>query len=298
MKQRTLKDTCYFEGKGLHTGKYAHMTLLPAPVDSGVVFVRTDLGVRIPALADNVTNTARSTTLACGGASVQTVEHLLSALTGMGIDNAVVEIDAPEVPILDGSASRYVEAIAAAGIAEQDKERKYVELEEPVVVMNGKGSFVKIIPSDHLSYDLSIDFNSRVLGVQNAHWDESIDYASQVAVCRTFVFFHEIEFLASQGLVKGGDVDNAIVIVEHPASDEQLKRMASVFNQPLLSVTEKGYLNNLRLHFENECGRHKLLDLIGDLRLSGVYLKAHIIAYKPGHGINTEAAAAVRNNIK
>lgn len=293
MKQRTLKNIYRFEGKGLHTGTFAHMALKPAAANTGIVFVRTDLGIEIPALAENVTNTARCTLISKGEASVSTIEHLMSAFTGMGVDNAIIEIDNLEVPILDGSARFFAESIAKDGLEEQDAERVYIELKAPVEIKyENTGSWVRIEPADHLSYDITVDFNSHVLGVQMAHWDESMDYLKEVSVCRTFCFFHEVQFLASQGLVKGGDVDNAIVVVEHPVDDAVLDSMAELFKQPRLSVTPQGYLSNLVLNFPDECGRHKLLDLIGDIRLAGGYLRAHISAYKPGHSINTKAALA------
>ena len=298
MKQRTLKNKVYFEGKGLHTGVYSHMTVVPAEPGTGIVFVRTDLGVRIPALAQNVTNTARCTLISNGEASVSTIEHLMSAFTGMGVDNAIVEIDNAEVPILDGSARAFAAAFSGDALVEQDAERRYIELKAPVEIKyENTGSWVKIEPADHLSFDVTVDFNSRVLGVQSAHWDESGNYAEEVSVCRTFCFFHEVQYLASQGLVKGGDVDNAIVVVEHPVSDEVMEQMARIFNQPKLKITPEGYLSNLVLNFPDECGRHKLLDLIGDMRLAGGYLRAHISAYKPGHSINTKAALATIKTI-
>jgi UDP-3-O-[3-hydroxymyristoyl] N-acetylglucosamine deacetylase/3-hydroxyacyl-[acyl-carrier-protein] dehydratase len=298
MKERTLSKSYTFEGKGLHTGTSSKMKVSPAPAGTGLVFIRTDLGVTIPALAENVSNTARCTVISKGEAKVSTIEHLMSAFTGMGIDNAIVEIDNVEVPILDGSARFYVKAFAADGLVEQDAERRYFDIPETVEIKHeASGSWVRIEPADHLSYDVTVDFGSRVLGVQTAHWDETVDYASQIAICRTFCFFHEVQYLASQGLVKGGDVDNAIVVVEHPVEDAVLTQMANLFKQPKLSVTPEGYLSNLVLNFPDECGRHKLLDLIGDMRLAGGYLRAHISAYKPGHTINTNAAKAVQKLI-
>ena len=299
--QQTLKKSYSFEGKGLHTGRVAKMTINPAPADTGIRFRRTDLGEDsyVDALAENVSNTARSTTISCGDVSVATIEHVLSALTGMGVDNALIDIDNVEVPILDGSAKPYIDAIWADGFQEQDEPRKYIELTEAVEIRyDDKGSVVRIEPAEEFSYDIKVDFNSRVLGVQNARWDASTVYPEQIGVCRTFVFFHEIEFLFKNNLVKGGDVDNAIVIVEHPVTDEQVSRMSELFNVPALKVREDGYLSNLVLRFPNECARHKLLDLIGDLRLCGGFLKAKVTAEKAGHGINTEAAKAVRNNTK
>lgn len=295
--QQTVKKSYSFEGKGLHTGRVAKMTINPAPADTGIRFRRTDLGedAYIDALAENVSSTARSTTISCGDASVSTIEHVMSALTGMGVDNAIIDIDNIEVPILDGSAKPYVDAIWADGFQQQDAPRRYVELTETVEIRNDeKGSVVRIEPAEEFSYDIKVDFNSRVLGVQNAHWDSSVVYPEEIGTCRTFVFFHEIEFLYNNNLVKGGDVDNAIVIVEHPVTDEQVARMSQLFNVPALTVREDGYLSNLVLRFPNECARHKLLDLIGDLRLCGGFLKAKVTAEKAGHGINTAAAKAVR----
>ena len=299
--QQTVKKSYSFEGKGLHTGRVAKMTINPAPADTGIRFRRTDLGedAYIDALAENVSSTARSTTISCGDASVSTIEHVMSALTGMGVDNAIIDIDNIEVPILDGSAKPYVDAIWPDGFQQQDAPRRYIELTETVEIRNDeKGSVVRIEPAEEFSYDIKVDFNSRVLGVQNAHWDSSVVYPEEIGICRTFVFFHEIEFLYNNNLVKGGDVDNAIVIVEHPVTDEQVTRMSQLFNVPALKVREDGYLSNLVLRFPNECARHKLLDLIGDLRLAGGFLKAKVTAEKAGHGINTQAAKAVRKQIK
>ena len=295
--QQTLRKNYSFEGKGLHTGKVARMTVCPAPADTGIVFRRTDLGVgaEVEALAENVSSTARSTTISNETASVSTIEHILSALTGMGVDNAFIDIDNVEVPILDGSAKPYVDAIWKDGFEQQDAPRRYVELKETIEVFNEeKGSLVRIEPADEFSYEIKVDFNSRVLGVQYAQWTPSVVYAEEIGTCRTFVFFHEIEFLFNNGLVKGGDVDNAIVIVEHPVTDEQVENLSRLFNLPALEVREDGYLSNLTLRFPNECARHKLLDLIGDLSLCGGFLKAKVTAEKAGHGINTTAARKVR----
>lgn len=278
----------------------ARMTVKPAPADTGIVFRRTDLeeDATVAALAENVSNTARSTTISSGEVSVSTIEHILSALTGMGVDNAYVDIDNVEVPILDGSAKPYIDAMWKDGFQQQDTPRRYIEIKETVEIRNDeKGSVVRIEPAEEFSYEIKVDFNSRVLGVQHAQWDSSVIYPEEIGVCRTFVFFHEIEFLFNNNLVKGGDVDNAIVIVEHPVTDEQVERMSKLFNVPALKVREDGYLSNLVLRFPNECARHKLLDLIGDLRLCGGFLKAKVTAEKAGHGINTTAAKAVRSLI-
>lgn len=295
--QHTLKKTYYFQGKGLHTGTYAHMKVMPAPENSGIRFRRSDLRSKpvIEALAENVSNTARSTTISAHEAVAVTIEHIMSALTGLGVDNVLIELDNIEVPILDGSARPYIEAITQDGLQDQGVPRQYISIPQTVEISDGHtGSWIKIEPADAPSADITVDFNSKILGVQSAHWDQTVDYASEIGVCRTFVFFHEIEYLFRNNLIKGGDVDNAIVIVENPVSEEQLSSLQNLFNLPDLKPTAEGYLNNLQLYFPDECGRHKLLDLLGDLRLAGGFLNARITAYKPGHSLNTKAAKALR----
>ena len=299
-RQHTLKAGIHFEGKGLHTGVTASVRILPAPEDTGIRFHRTDLGddAFVSACARNISCTARSTTISNGSASVTTVEHLLSAMTGMGVDNALVEIDGPEVPILDGSARPYVEAINAAGLEVQNAERKVIRPSRTIEVRDeASGSYVRIEPADEPSYEVTADFGSRVLGVQKVSWHPSEDYASGIAPCRTFVFFHELEFLASKGLIKGGDVENAIVIVEHPVNPEQIERLSALFGRKDIEVSSEGYLSNIELHFPDECGRHKLLDLIGDMRLCGGFLCAKVTAYKSGHTINAAASKALVNSL-
>ena len=298
--QQTLRKSYSFEGKGLHTGKVAKLTINPAPADTGILFRRTDVSkdLYVEALAEYVSSTDRSTTLTKDGVSVVTVEHLLSALTGMGIDNAVIDLDNIEVPILDGSAKPYIDAVWKSGIVLQNAPRKYIELDREITVSSEKtGSSIVITPAQSPSFDVKIDFNSKVLGLQNAHWDKSVVYAEEIGVCRTFVFFHEIEYLFKNNLIKGGDVDNAIVIVEHPVSKEQLEHMSQLFNVPMLERCENGYLNNLQLRFSNECARHKLLDLMGDFRLVGGFLKAKVMAVRSGHTINTNTAKELRKLI-
>lgn len=293
-KQNTLKKEYVFSGKGLHSGCTATMKLKPAPENTGIRFIRTDIGpdAVVDAVAGNVSSTARSTTISCGDATVGTIEHLLSAMTGMGVDNVIVEIDGAEVPILDGSARPYTDAIWADGFVEQDAPRHYIELKEPVEYTNEKtGAKLRLEPADEFSYDVTIDFNSRVLGVQTARFDSGTDYVREISACRTFCFFHEVEYLLAHNLIKGGDIDNALVIVEHPITVEQLKEVCRHIGKPELQVKD-GYLNE-SLHFDNECARHKLLDLIGDLRLTGGFLKAKVTAYKSGHTINTTVAKLV-----
>lgn len=273
------------------------MTVCPAPAGYGIRFIRTDIGedACVEALAENVSCTARSTTISCNGVSVSTIEHVLSALTGMGIDNASILIDNAEVPILDGSAKFYVDAFKKAGVEILDQPRKILRIEKEIEVKDEKtGSYIRITPSDVPEIDMTVDFGSKILGVQRITWNPDTDYSSEIGPCRTFVFFHEIEFLAANGLVKGGDLDNAIVIVENPVSDAQVEAVCSALGFEKLAITESGYLNNIELHFPDECGRHKLLDLIGDIRLCGGWPGAKITAFKPGHTLNTNAAKAIR----
>lgn len=300
-RQHTLKCKYTFKGKGLHTGRNVTMVLEPAPAGHGIKFRRTDIGddAVIDALVDYVTTTARGTTLEKGDVKISTLEHLMATFNGLGVDNAMVSIDAQEVPILDGSAKPYVEAICKDGLVEQDAPRKYVELKEKIVYKDEKsGSEIVIMPDDHFSVDLMIDFNSKVLGNQYSRLDENTDFAKDIAPCRTFVFFHELEPLFKNNLIKGGDLDNAIVIVEHPVPQEELDRLAGVFNTSSLERAPEGYLNHLELRFQNECARHKLLDLIGDFSLVGAPIKAKVIAYKSGHRINTEVARIVRKLVE
>lgn len=298
--QNTLKKEYTFCGQGLHTGKKACMTLCPAPENTGILFKRVDLPgePEVPALAEYVSNTARSTTISKGECTVVTTEHLLAALTGLGVDNCMVKIDNEEVPILDGSAKLYTDAIAPDGLQQQDSPRQYITLEREVEIVNeATGSIVRICPAQDTAYDIEVDFNSDVVGVQNAYWTPVMDFCAQFAPCRTFVFFHELEALLAHNLIKGGDVDNAIVIVGHAVNQEQIDRVSAVFGKTDLSVGSDGYLSNVTLNFPNECARHKMLDLIGDLRLCGGFLKAKVSAVRSGHTINTEAAKAVRQLI-
>lgn len=300
-KQNTLKREYTFQGKGLHSGLHVTVKLSPAPADFGIRFLRKDLGddAYIEALVDYVTYTQRGTTLEKGAVRISTLEHLMSALTGMGVDNALVTIDNFEVPILDGSALPYVQAIGADGLQELDAPRRYYEVREKIHYRDEEtGSELTILPDDRFSVDLTIDFNSRVLGVQKAYFDDNTDYAKEIAPCRTFVFFHELEFLFRNNLIKGGDLENALVIVEHPVPEETLSRMAALFNVDKVDCLPEGYLDNVRLHFSNECARHKLLDLIGDFSLIGTRIKGKVIADKSGHRINTTVARIVRDMIK
>lgn len=293
MKQHTIKREYTFCGKGLHTGGLVEMTLLPAPENHGIVFERADMGgAKIAADISNISTTDRSTCLRCSGVDVITTEHLLSAFSGLGVDNALVRLSNRELPIMDGSARLYAEAICADGLLEQKAERERMVIDEPFEFRSGD-SFIRVEPSDRFEADVTVEFPSRVIGHQEAHFDETMDYASEIAPCRTFCFFHEIEFLLAHNMIKGGDMDNAIVIVENEVPAETIARMQTIFNFPGLKRIPSGYLNNLELRFANECARHKMLDLIGDLSLAGKPLNARITAFKPGHALNTAAVKAL-----
>jgi UDP-3-O-[3-hydroxymyristoyl] N-acetylglucosamine deacetylase/3-hydroxyacyl-[acyl-carrier-protein] dehydratase len=301
-RQKTVKKSYTFKGKGLHTGLHCKMTILPAPVDHGIVFKRTDIGdeALVEASWHNIASTARSTAICKDGIEVMTIEHLLATFYGLGIDNALVEIDSTELPILDGSARPYAEAFLADGLRLYDAPRRYLEIREPFSFEDiESGSSLQILPADNFSAEVEIDYGSKVLGVQKAQFSEGDDFASSIAPCRTFCFLHELEFLLNHNLIKGGDMDNAIVIVENDVDEKTLSRLKSIFNVENLDRAPEGYLNNLTLHFDNECARHKLLDLIGDFALAGHPLKARIIARKPGHAVNTTVLKTMfeKNNI-
>lgn len=298
-KQKTIATPISLAGKGLHTGLDVVMTVLPAEADSGIVFRRTDLtpNVEIPALGDFVVSTDRSTTIGRDGAKVSTIEHIMAALWSMGVDNAVVEVDAPEVPIMDGSAREYAAAIDRVGLTEQDAEVQYYDVREKVAV-ELPGKIIEIYPDDEFSVAVHIDYNSRVLGNQYAVFDAATDFTTEVAPCRTFVFLHELEPLFKANLIKGGDIDNAIVVVENPISQEEMARLMSVLGRGDIKVNGAGYLNNLELRYPNEPARHKLLDMLGDLALLGVRLRGKVLATRPGHGLNSETVKMLKKNMR
>ena len=301
-RQKTLRTSVTFSGIGLHSGVKVKMTVNPAAADHGIVFRRIDLDHKptIPALTDFVTDTSRSTTIERGGARVSTIEHVMAALWNMGVDNALVDIDGPEVPIMDGSAREYAAAIAAAGLEEQNAAVKYYDVTEKIsFAIEEKGVELAVYPDDEFSVSVHIDYNSRVLGNQYATFMPARDdFAQAVAPCRTFVFLHELEPLFNLNLIKGGDLDNAIVIVEKPISQEEIARMAKVLNKPDVKVTQSGYLNNLELRFHNEPARHKLLDVLGDLSLLGVRLRGRVMATRPGHFANTELVKVIKKTMR
>ncbi len=301
IKQRTLKAPVSVSGVGLHTGKVATITIKPAPVGTWFVFKRTDLPEQpeIRALAENVVDTSRGTTLEENGARVATVEHVLSALAGLEIDNALIETDSMEMPILDGSARLITDAILEAGICEQEAERRYYRLREPMSFRDEKKDVeIKVMPSDKREFTVKIDYNSAVIVPQFASIDTfGENYAKEVACCRTFVFLREIEFLFANNLIKGGDLDNAIVFVDRMIDKPEMERLAKMLGKPEVEVRSEGILNNVDLYFKNEPARHKMLDLIGDFALLGCYMKASTDALKPGHQSNTEFIKLIRKQM-
>lgn len=296
MKQHTLSKEVYCSGTGLHSGVKVDMQILPAPASSGIRFQRLDLPGQpvVPALAAFVTETTRSTIICQNNVVVATLEHLMSAFFGMGIDNALVQLNAGEVPILDGGAGTYAQAFLKAGLCNQPVERQYFTPRTPIIYENPvSGTRIEVVPAPTFSARVVIDFNSKELGRQEAFYEESTSYADEIAPCRTFVFLHEVLPLFRMNLVKGGDLDNALVIVEKPVIEEDQALLRQIFNKPQLKVDCR-YLNPSGIRFENECARHKLLDLLGDFFLSGVRLKAAVTAYKPGHEANTQTAKIIQ----
>ncbi len=301
IKQRTIKEPVTVSGVGLHTGETINLTCKPAKENSGIVFLRTDIATDayIEADANLVVDTSRGTSIGRDNIRISTVEHVLAALTGMGIDNVIVEVDQPEIPILDGSSKFFTKALKKAGSVEQNAFRDYFEIKEPIHFFHQeKDCEIIALPSDHYRITCLIDYQSKVLGHQHASLDKLSDFEQQIAPCRTFVFLHELEFLLDQSLIKGGDLSNAIVFVDRPVSQEELDRMARLFNRPSVEVKTEGLLNNLDLYFPNEPARHKLLDIVGDLTLAGKPIKGHIIAKKPGHASNVLFAKHLKSLIK
>jgi UDP-3-O-[3-hydroxymyristoyl] N-acetylglucosamine deacetylase/3-hydroxyacyl-[acyl-carrier-protein] dehydratase len=300
--QKTLKKAVTISGPGLHTGEISNVKFLPAPANHGYVFRRVDVEGQplIRALVENVTETSRGTTLEENGVKVHTIEHALSALFGMGIDNALIEIDGPELPILDGSSIQYVTAFSEAGSEDTGQPRKYFEIKEPVSYSEpDKGIEYIAFPDDEYNVKVLIDYGSEVLGNQFASLDSIEHFCDEIAGSRTFVFLHELEYLLKNNLIKGGSLDNAIVIVDKEVSKETLDQLADYFKRPRLEVVPKqGILNNTELRTRNEPARHKLLDLIGDLSLIGMPIKGKIFATRPGHRTNIEFARKIKDQAK
>lgn len=304
MKQRTLKSEFSVSGKGLHTGVHVTATFKPAEVNTGYRIKRIDLEGEpiIEALAENVTETTRGTVVSSKtdkNVKVSTIEHALAALYTAGIDNCLIEVDAAELPILDGSAIIYCNKIEEVGIQEQEEEKEYYVVKKRIKVFDPEtGSSLIVLPDDELSMDVMIEFNSPVLSNQFASLEHVSAFKSEIAASRTFVFVREILPLLQMNLIKGGDLDNAIVIHDKEMPKEDLDRLADLMNVPRKQVSELGYLNNKPLVYKNEPARHKLLDLLGDLSLIGRPLKGRIVATKPGHTINTTLAKKIRKELR
>jgi UDP-3-O-[3-hydroxymyristoyl] N-acetylglucosamine deacetylase/3-hydroxyacyl-[acyl-carrier-protein] dehydratase len=297
MNQHTIKGTASVRGIGLHTGKEVTMTFRPAEAGHGIKFRRTDLENQplIRADVSQVVSTLRGTTIQQDDAYVSTVEHVMAALFGLSIDNCLIDIDGPEVPILDGSAIEFVKTLQAAGIEAQDEAREFIEITEPVSYFDEQtGTELLALPADSFQVTTMIDFNSRILGQQYASLPSISDFATEVAPCRTFVFLHELEYLVRNNLIKGGDLSNAIVIVDRLMSQDELDALAKQLNKPSVRIDKEGILNTTELYFNNEPARHKLLDVLGDIALVGKPLRGKIVATKPGHTANVEFAKILK----
>jgi UDP-3-O-[3-hydroxymyristoyl] N-acetylglucosamine deacetylase/3-hydroxyacyl-[acyl-carrier-protein] dehydratase len=297
MKQKTIVKAVSLKGIGLHSGKEVRMTFKPAPANHGVKFQRIDLkdAPILSADVNNVISTNRGTTIEFGHAQVSTVEHALAALMGMRVDNILIEINGPEVPIMDGSAQPFVDSLNKAGLVELEEDREYFEIMEPIRYSDdATGTELLALPGDDFEVTTLIDFNSPILGHQYASLKCLDQFQEEIAPCRTFVFLRELDLLLSQNLIKGGDLENAIVIVDRLIEQEELEKLAKRLNKPSVKVEKEGILNTIALHFENEPARHKLLDVMGDLALIGRPIKGKIMATKPGHTANVQFAKLLK----
>lgn len=301
MKQTTIANEISLTGVGLHTGQEVKLTFKPAPVNNGITFVRVDLEGQpvIEADANYVVNTQRGTNLEKLGVMIQTPEHALAAVVGCDIDNIIIELDASEIPIMDGSSKYFVEAFEKVGLVEQNAERKVYVVKDVISYLDeATGSEITIIPNDNYCVTTMVDFGTKVLGTQNATLKNITDFKSEIADSRTFSFLHELEALLNHGLIKGGDLNNAIVYVDKEISTETMSNLKKAFNKDEISVTPNGILDNLTLHYPNEAARHKLLDVVGDLALIGTRIQGKVIANKPGHFVNTQFAKKIAKIIK
>ena len=301
VKQKTIKEKVSLTGVGLHTGKEVTLTFCPAEPNSGFSFKRKDLEGEpvIEADANYVTNTQRGTCIEKNGVPIQTSEHVLAALVGLDIDNAIIELNASEPPIMDGSSKFFVEALEKAGIEEQDETREeYVVNEVISYIDEDSGSEIILMPSKEYQVTTMVDFGTKVLGTQNATLNQLSDFKEDIANSRTFSFLHELETLLEHGLIKGGDLNNAIVYVDKELSPVTMEKLKVAFKKDSIAVKPNGILDNLTLHYPNEAARHKLLDVVGDLALIGVRLRGKVIANKPGHYINTQFAKKMSKIIK
>jgi len=300
-KQKTISKEVKISGVGLHTGERVNLTFKPAPDNFGYKFRRIDIPEKpyIEAIIDNVTDTSRGTTIEENGVACKTIEHILAALYGLSIDNVIIEMDKSEAPIMDGSAKYFVDILTEAGIIEQNETKEYFDLDTTIIYSNKERKVEMIaVPSSQFKLSVLIDFDSDVLIPQNATLANIADFKSEIAECRTFVFLHELEYLVNNNLIKGGDLNNAIVFVNRIISNEELSKLAKIFNKPDVKVLNQGILNNLELRFHNEPARHKLLDVIGDLALIGEPINAHIIATRPGHASNIAFAKEIKKHIR
>lgn len=299
--QYTLKDQVTLSGVGLHTGFEVTMTIKPANPGFGIRFQRVDLPEKpiVKADVDYVVDTSRGTTIEYNGARISTIEHILAALVGLGIDNALIELDAPEIPILDGSSKQFIEAIESVGCEEQDARRVVYSIDNNIHYFDPvKNVDMLAVPSNEYQITTLIDFNSPVLGTQHASLKHISEFKKEIGSCRTFCFLHEVEYLLENNLIKGGDLSNAIVVVDKPVSQDELNHLAKIFNKPTIEVKQEGILNNIQMQFPNEPARHKLLDVVGDLALIGHAINAHIIANRPGHSTNVEFARKIKQYIR
>lgn len=293
VKQRTIAKEATLTGVGLHTGEKVTMKFLPAPENHGYAFKRIDLEGEpvIEADANYVENTQRGTNLEKRGVKIQTPEHVLAALVGLEIDNVLIELNSPELPIMDGSSKYFVEALESAGVVEQKADREEYIVKDVISYKDeATGSEITIIPSDDYQVTTMVDFGTKVLGTQNATLLKLADFKEEIASARTFSFLHELEMLLEHGLIKGGDLNNAIVYVDKEISEKTMTKLEKAFGKDKLSVKPNGILDNLTLHQPNEAARHKLLDVIGDLSLTGIRIRGKVIANKPGHFVNTQFA--------
>jgi len=301
VKQKTIVQEVTINGVGLHTGQQVVMTLKPAPVNNGFTFVRVDLPGNpvIEADANYVVSTERGTNLEHKGVQLHTTEHVLAALVGCDLDNVIIELNASEPPIMDGSSKFFVQAVEEAGIVAQDAERnEYIVKEVISYVDERTGSEIIVMPADEYQVTTMVDFGTKVLGTQNATMKNMSDFKKEISEARTFSFLHEIETLLAHGLIKGGDLNNAIVYVDKEISDETLQRLKVAFGKDDIAVKPNGVLDNLTLHYPNEAARHKLLDVVGDLALIGTRIRGKVIANKPGHFVNTQFAKKMSKIIK
>jgi len=300
-KQKTIKKPVTVSGVGLHTGVKVNLTFKPAPENHWYKFSRIDMegSPVIDVDAFNVVDTSRGTTLQQNGARISTTEHALAALVGLQLDNIMIEVDGPEVPIMDGSAAPFVDALLAAGIVEQEADREVYVLEEVLSYEEPSRNVEMLaVPSPEYRITVMVDYNSPVLGTQHAQLHRLEEFQQEYAPCRTFCFLHELESLVKHDLIKGGDLNNAIVVVDREISQQKLDELAKLFNKPRVEVKEKGILNNVQLHFQNEPARHKLLDIVGDFALVGMPIQGHILAARPGHAANVEFAKVIKEVIK